>query len=220
VPDTRTDETAWPAGSWVRAVMVVNLLGATTGPDGRSGSISGPADRDVLLGVRRLADAIVIGAQTMRDEVYKPFRPSEQIQRERVADGLAPAARLVIVTASADLPWDAAAFHESLLPPIIVVCESTPAQRCAAIPATCEVMVAPGDHVEARWLIDALHERGLQRISCEGGAALLREVADAGCVDEWMVSLSGIVGADRYVPSSVRTAEEFVFTRFTRPNVK
>jgi|DEB0MinimDraft_3_1074331.scaffolds.fasta_scaffold00054_15 riboflavin biosynthesis pyrimidine reductase len=206
----------WPERPWVRAVMVVNLTGAITGPDGRSGTISGPADREVLLGVRRFSDAIVIGAQTMRDEVYAPLRMSAERQEARRSRGLAPAPRLVIVTAGLDLPWDAPAFHESALAPLIVTASSATPERRAAVPPTCELLVAPGDRVEVPWLIDSLHDRGLIRIACEGGAALLGEFAGARSIDEWVVTLSGVVGEDRFVPRSVRSEDEFVFTRFTR----
>src|SRR3954467_87 len=89
----------WPEGRrWVRAMMVTTLDGAAAGPDGLSGSISGEADKAVFDAVRREADAVIIGAGTMRAERYGPFRNR---------------ARLAIVTRSLDLPWDEAVFHES-----------------------------------------------------------------------------------------------------------
>ena len=66
------DEYPWPSGPWVRALFVMTLDAAAAGADGRSGSISGPADLEVLLAVRRWSDAVVVGAATMRLERYKP----------------------------------------------------------------------------------------------------------------------------------------------------
>jgi riboflavin biosynthesis pyrimidine reductase len=50
--------------------------------------------------------------------------------------------------------------------------------------------------------VDALAERGHQRISCEGGPHLLAQLADAGLLDELCLTLSPLLagpGADRIV---------------------
>ena len=210
------DSYPWPDSTWVRALMVLNLDGDVAGPDGSSRSISGPADRQVLAACRRFADAVVIGAQTMRAEVYSPMRMSGERQEARRADGLAPAPRLVIVTASLDLPWSADAFHTSTLSPLILASAAAPADRQASVPATCELVVAPGPILDPTWIISALTERGLHRILLEGGPHVLRQMAAAGCVDEWALTVSGIVGEQHFRPVLARPQEEFVFTRFVR----
>lgn len=206
----------WPDSTYVRALMVVNLEGDVCGPDGSSRSISGPADRQVLVACRRFADAVVIGAQTMRAEVYRPMISTPERREARLDQGLAPAPRLVVVTASLDLPWEADAFHSSALPPLILASATAPADRVAAVPATCELAVAPEAEVDPTWIVQTLAERGMRRILLEGGPHLLQQMAAAGCVDEWALSISGIVGEHRYSPVAVRARDEFVFTRFTR----
>lgn len=217
-PDDATlvDSYPWPDSTWVRALMVLNLDGDVAGPDGSSRSISGPADRQVLAACRRFADAVVIGAQTMRAEVYSPMRMSAERQEARHAEGLAPAPRLVVVTTSLDLPWSADAFHTSTLPPLILASAAAPSDRRTAVPATCELVVAPVPILDPTWIISALIERGLHRILLEGGPHLLRQMALAGCVDEWALTMSGVVGDQRFRPVMTRPQDEFVFTRFVR----
>jgi riboflavin biosynthesis pyrimidine reductase len=206
----------WPTGRWVRALVAITLEGKHAGPDGRSGSISGPADRAVLGAVRCFSDAVVVGASTMRIERYNPMRPVEAVQAERLAQGLAPASRLVIVSASLDLPWQDPVYAESTLPPLIVTVESAPTAARDAVPSTCELLVAPGVSVDPHWLLAELAARGLDRIVCEGGPRLLDDFARAGVIDEWALSLSGHVAHGDYVPVLARAEEEFVFTRFVR----
>ena len=213
---TVIDSYPWPTATWVRALMVLNLDGDVAGPDGSSRSISGPADRQVLSACRRFADAVVIGAQTMRAEVYSPMRMSAERQEARRAEGLAPAPRLVIVTASLDLPWSADAFHISDLPPLILAAASAPADRQASVPATCELVLAPGSVLEPAWIIQTLVGSGLRRILLEGGPHVLRQMAAAGCVDEWALTVSGIVDEQHFRPVLARPQDEFVFTRFVR----
>ena len=216
VSEAVDDDYPWPSGPWVRALFVMALDGAAAGPDGRSGSISGPADRRVLGAVRRWSDAVVVGAATMRAERYNPMRVSESVAAERLAAGQQAAPRLVIVSASLDLPWSDPAYAESMLPPLIVTVASAPADALARVPSTCEVLVAPGERVDPMWLRGQLVDRGMERIVCEGGRALLADFARAGTVDEWALTVSGLMPAGSFAPVMARCEDEFVFTRFVR----
>ena len=216
VSEAVDDDYPWPSGPWVRALFVMALDGAAAGPDGRSGSISGPADRRVLGAVRRWSDAVVVGAATMRAECYNPMRVSESVAAERLAAGQQAAPRLVIVSASLDLPWSDPAYAESMLPPLIVTVASAPADALAHVPSTCEVLVAPGERVNPVWLREQLIDRGMERIVCEGGRALLADFARSGAVDEWALTVSGLMPAGAFAPVLARCEDEFVFTRFVR----
>ena len=216
VSEAVDDDYPWPSGPWVRALFVMALDGAAAGPDGRSGSISGPADRRVLGAVRRWSDAVVVGAATMRAERYNPMRVSEAVAAKRVAAGQQVAPRLVIVSASLDLPWSDPAYADSMVTPLIVTVASAPAESLARVPSTCEVLAAPGERVDPMWLRGQLVDRGMERIVCEGGRALLADFARAGAVDEWALTVSGLMPAGTFAPVLARCEDEFVFTRFVR----
>lgn len=189
--------------------------GSISGPDGRSGSISGPADREVLAAIRALSDAVLIGAGTFRAERYRPMRANPRYEHERSRDGLAAAPRLVIVSGTLDLPWQEDAFHDSEFTPLVATHSGHPPELLAGARQNCELLVAPGDRVEPAWLVGELHRLGLRRIACEGGTVLLRVLAAAGLVDEWDVTVSPRLGEGRYSLASLHTEDGFVFTRFT-----
>lgn len=210
------DRYPWPEQvPWLRAVMVMSPDGSITGPDGRSGSISGPADREVLAAIRAFSDAVLIGAGTFRAERYRPMRAIPRFSHQRSRDGLAPAPRLVIVSGSLDLPWEEDAFRDSDFTPLVATRSGHPPDLLAQAGANCDVLVAPGEEVEPTWLVGELHRLGLKRIACEGGTALLRVLAAAGLVDEWDVTLSPRLGQERFSLASLHTEDGFVFTRFT-----
>src|SRR5215210_2587050 len=52
---------------YLRSNFVMSLDGSIQGPDGRAGSINTPSDHHVFGLQRALADAIVVGAGTVRD---------------------------------------------------------------------------------------------------------------------------------------------------------
>lgn len=61
---------------WIGLCMVMSIDGSTV-VNGNSRALSGPADQELLVGLRRLADVIVVGASTIRKEAYGlPAKPS------------------------------------------------------------------------------------------------------------------------------------------------
>ena len=222
----------WPPGRrWVRAMMVTTLDGAAAGPDGLSGSISGDADQAVFAAVRRQADAVLIGAGTLRTERYKPMRAKEEDAEARREQGLATAPRLVIVSGSLELPWSEPVFSESALPPLILTGTNADPAALAQVPATCEVVTLAGDlagdTVGAAAILDAMEERGLRRIVCEGGPTLLHDLVAAGLLDEADITVSPVFTGTNLSPhtpglrdvaefelAQVLTADGFLMARY------
>lgn len=67
------------ARPWVGMCMVSSIDGSTV-VDGNSLALSGPADREVLLALRRHADTVMVGAGTVRDEGYgKPSKAGQRV---------------------------------------------------------------------------------------------------------------------------------------------
>src|SRR5687768_11068717 len=88
---------------WVRSNFVMSLDGSVQGPDGRSGSINTESDHHIFALQRALADAILVGANTVRTEGYRAVDLEPWQLRVREQEGLAPYPILVIISASADL---------------------------------------------------------------------------------------------------------------------
>ena len=222
----------WPSGRrWVRAMMVTTLDGSAAGPDGLSGSISGAADQAVFAAVRRYADAVLIGAGTLRAERYKPMRAKEDDAEARRAQGQAPAPRLVIVSGSLELPWGEPVFTESATPPLIITGTNPDPAGRARVPETCEVVTLPGDTVSAAAILEAMEERGLRRIVCEGGPTLLHDLVSAGLLDEADITVAPVFTGTTPSPhtpglrevatfelAQVLTADGFLMARYLSPS--
>jgi riboflavin biosynthesis pyrimidine reductase len=208
-----TQAYAWPAEApWVRAMMVMSLDGVITGPDGRSGSISSKTDRDIMRIVREESDAVLIGASTMRAERYSPM-----LGRSRIA----------IVSKTLDLPWDEPAFRESTHTPIVITDGSAPADRMQLAADHADLLVLGDLDRDPGMMITALHERGLSRIICEGGARLLGSLVEVDAVQEFDIAVSPIfMGAGQVLleahlekPKHLRLMhviedDGFIFTRY------
>lgn len=223
----------WPDGAWLRAMMVTSLDGAAAGSDGLSGSISSEADRRIFAEARRLCDAVLVGAGTIRAERYRPMRAKPEYAGARAADGLQAAPVVAIVTGSADLPWDEPLFAESTLPVLVIAPSSAAADRLEQARAHADLVVLPGDRLDPVAVVAELHRRGLRRIVCEGGPRLLRDVAQAGLIDEADIAVAPMLvgggqvgtGAPFAVPvrfdlAHVIVDEGFAFHRYIRSSVR
>ena len=193
-----------PPVRWLRANMVASLDGAAS-VGGRSGGLSNEADQQVFAMLRAHADVILVGAGTARAEGYGPVRPeSEGLRWAWLRDGRPPSAPIAVITRALDLDLGGALLADA--PPhartIVITTESAVPGRRAAAARTADVIVAGEASVDLKAAVDALAERGHQRISCEGGPHLLGQLADAGLLDELCLTISPLLagpGADRIV---------------------
>jgi riboflavin biosynthesis pyrimidine reductase len=199
----RGPDTAGQTSHWLRANMVASLDGAAT-VRGRTGGLSGEADRQVFAMLRALADVIVVGAGTARIEGYGPVRPGQEGARWawlRAGRALAP---IAVITRRIDLDpaGPLLAAPPGLARPIVITTEAAPPDRRAAVAGRAELIVAGRESVDIRAAVDALAGRGYRHILTEGGPYLLSQIIEAGLLDELCLTLSPLLagpGASRIV---------------------
>ena len=157
---------AYPAGldrAWVRANMIESADGAAA-VDGLSGGLSGPGDRAVFGVLRALADVILVGAGTVRDEKYQPARVRTALAELRAGRAATP--RIAVLTGRLDLDLDSALFTRVAADAqtIVITSAAAPAGRRAAAAAHAEVIVAGDRQVDLAAAVAALAARGHRRI--------------------------------------------------------
>ena len=173
-----------PGGRWwLRANMVSSLDGAVTGPDGRSGSLSTPVDRQVFHHLRGLADAVLVGAGTARDERYGPVKASADVVTAREGRGQPPRATLVVVSRSLALD-PASSLFSGPERVIVVTSRSASWQAVEQVGQVADVVRTGEEHVSLTEALGHLADRGLRRVLCEGGPSLLGDLVVERLVDE------------------------------------
>jgi riboflavin biosynthesis pyrimidine reductase len=210
VPDEAALAEAYrlPPGRALRANFVASLDGSIT-VDGRSAGLGSPGDQRVFDLLRALSDVVLVGHGTASAEGYGPIRPDSRVGRLRDRLGRPPTAPIAVVSRRASLaPGDRLA----VAPTILVTCAAAdPDRRAALADAGVTVLVCGGDDVDLAAALDALADRGLEQVTCEGGPQLLRSALSAGLVDELDLSVAPmLVGAsqrllDAVLPTAVRT---------------
>jgi riboflavin biosynthesis pyrimidine reductase len=182
---------------WVRANFVSTLDGAAQGSDSKSGTLSSEADRALFALLRSLCDVVLVGANTTRVEGYQPIRASEVDGATRSRLGLAPVPAVAVVTRSLDVDSSLLAGGDG--PTLVVTTEDAAAAHADRLPDGAEVIAAGRSSVDFAAAIDQLGARGLQRVLCEGGPGLMRDIVASGRLDELCLTLRPlIVAGDRY----------------------
>jgi riboflavin-specific deaminase-like protein len=155
--------------------------------DGRAGPIGSKADGELLHRLRMQADAVMIGAGTMRVERYGRMvrDPAYREWRERI--GLPHDPLAVIISGRLDLPWDAPLFTEG--GGRVLIFTSSEAE-----PPETETPVRVVRQEDGVNLIDAVRylrqERGIRALLCEGGPHIHAQLWAAGLIDELFLTIA------------------------------
>ncbi len=155
-----------PDQPWLRVNMVATIDGAATGDDGTSRSINTGADKIVFDLLREQADAIVVGAGTVRIEGY--------------AVGRKP---LVVVSRSGSVPPTQREAEPGMV--VMATVASAPyLDEARGLLGDDNVLVLGSHRADLGRLKDELVLRGFRHQLSEGGPHLLRDLLDQGVVDE------------------------------------
>jgi riboflavin biosynthesis pyrimidine reductase len=196
-PYAAVDRTPARGRCWVAGHMVAGLDGCAA-VSGRVGALSTAPDKALFTDMRTLADVVLVGARTVREEGYGPIRLSAERAASRVERGATPAPPLAVVSRSLELPWESRAFGdaEPESRTIVVTCADAPPDRLARAREVADVVVAGEASVEPERLFAELAGRGHRFVLCEGGPSWLGELVVAGHLDELCLTISPMMGGD------------------------
>jgi len=171
--------------NWVRANMIISQDGHFVGAGDSSRDLTGESDLKLLLLLRALSDAVLVGASTARQESYR--QPKQRAEYTFLNQ---PAPRLVIVSASLDFDVTSNLFHGGEHRTLVISAgESVPSDDLLEV---ADVVALKNDHGFAESLIDVLAKLNIFKITCEGGPTLLTQLMEAQMVNEYDLTVSPI----------------------------
>jgi riboflavin biosynthesis pyrimidine reductase len=149
--------------------MVASLDGSTVVAD-TSRALSSDVDRDVLLGLREIADLMLVGAGTVRTEGYgAPRKPGQ---------------RVGVVSRTGNLDFTSPLFTSGA--GFLIMPESAPEVPVDSIRAGANELDLAG----------ALAQLDAHFVQAEGGPALNGALAAADLIDELNLTISPIISGD------------------------
>src|SRR4051812_48951018 len=178
--------------------MVTSLDGRAT-VDGRSKFLGSDADTEMLVELRTVADAVLVGPATVRAESYGDLAATQARRARRRAAGLAERPLAVLVTRSGSIPWEAGLFAASGQPVVIYsAVELAPPTDVAA-----GVTVHQLDPTPTAVLAHLHAEHDVRVVLCEGGPRLLHSLLAYGVVDEIFLTVVPVLVGDDAQPRIV-----------------
>jgi riboflavin-specific deaminase-like protein len=184
-----------------RPFVYVNMIETVDGRvavDGRSAALGDESDLEMLLELRTMADAVLIGTGTLRAEGYDRLVRSEERRSRRRSAGLAEDPLAVLLSRRFNVPWEAGLFQAADQPVLIY---SGVDGEPPDVPAPVEV-VRLVDPSPAAAFAD-LRARGVRALMCEGGPTLHGGLHAAGLVDELFVTVAPLLTGDEEEPTMV-----------------
>ncbi|WP_186304503.1 dihydrofolate reductase family protein [Kocuria palustris] len=199
--DELRDEYArtWPDAADGSGAMMIASLDGSAVLGAVSGGLSSPADQKLMDVQRGVADVVVIGAGTLRDEGYGGLRVEADSTAWRRARGLPDHPVLAVVSRSLGLDPEAPFLAQAPVRPLILTGGRSCAQRRRRLQEVADVVVLD----DGRGGVDpvAAHElfasRGWRRVHSEGGPSVLAAWLAAGRVAELHLSLAPVLAGGR-----------------------
>jgi riboflavin biosynthesis pyrimidine reductase len=194
----------------VLANFVSSIDGVVGPPRGRlsagGGEISGGSETDrlVMALLRALADAVLVGAGTLRNGrrhvwTARHLFPAHaaDFAAWRSAMGLAPQPTTVVVSGSGAIDPAHAALNDPDVPAIVATTEAGAAALEGRLSPRVRILaLAGGPRLDPAGLVAALGETGLRLLLCEGGPGLFGELLAANLVDELFLTVAPqLIGA-------------------------
>ncbi|MBF9133640.1 pyrimidine reductase family protein [Plantactinospora sp. S1510] len=211
----------------LRMNFVASIDGAVE-LEGHSEGLSGKPDKQVFGLLRKVCDALVVGAGTLRHEGYRAVRLDERRRGWRREQGLTAYPTLVVVSLALNLDPESAVFADAPVRPVVLTSEHATAP--AGLTDVADLVRVGTERVDLAAGVAELHRRGHRQLLCEGGPHLFGSLTAADLVDEMCLTVAPLItgpGAGRITagPTTapqgmalrhVLAAEDSLLLRYTR----
>ena len=177
-----------PAGRPYLALNMVATADGKAAVEGRTRAISSDTDRQIFHHLRTQADAIMVGAGTIRSERYGPVVKTDELRAKREREGVAPDPLAVIVSGRLNIPVDVPLLQD---PDSHVVILTQSESELTGHRANVEYLRSEAGPFDMRPLMERLRKQhGVRSVLCEGGPTLNASLLPYGLVDELFLTVS------------------------------
>ena len=170
-----------------RPYVALNMVASLDGKaavEGHTKALSSELDRRYFHLLRAQAEAVMVGAGTLRAERYGAMTKSDELRDIRERQGLAPDPLAVVVSARLHLPADLPLLNEPTQPVLIATASEG---RLEGLGDQVRYLNVGDDLPLLMARLRADH--GIRSVLCEGGPTLNSHLISAGLVDELFLTL-------------------------------
>jgi riboflavin-specific deaminase-like protein len=156
-------------------------------------------DRRGMSELRARADAVMIGAGTLRAENPVLQVRYEDLKERRKAQGQPDQPRPIVVTRSGHLDPNARLLQDPGA--MILTTEEGKRALSSSVPSHVEVWAVGKSEVNLEEAVRLLHETGIEYLLVEGGPQVTHSFVAAGLMDEFFITMAPFLKAGEDVPT-------------------
>ncbi len=181
-----------PEGRPLVAINMVTSIDGRAQLGGTADGLGSRADRRLMRLYRAAFDAVGSGSGTFRAAGLW-MRVGDDLAERRAGEGRAPNPLGVVIAGGGSVPVDAPWFIGDE-PRVLFIGAGN---ALTQVPLGTELLRSPDERPEPHWVLERLHERGIQSLLLEGGPRLNASFLEAGLIDEvyWTVG-AHLLGTD------------------------
>jgi 2,5-diamino-6-(ribosylamino)-4(3H)-pyrimidinone 5'-phosphate reductase len=142
-------------------------------------------DKQRLLEIRALADAVLVGRGTLETDRMAMDLPDQRIRQWRIEQGKPECPLRVILSESGNISTALPVFKKGNAPILIYSTERMAPSQRRLLSEYATVHLSSSDQVDVLWVLGHLYNHyQVRSVVCEGGPTLVKTLAKADVIDE------------------------------------
>ena len=212
-----TNPSSYPgnAGSHLRPLVILHF--AVTA-DGKVSTnrytpthFTSARDKQRLLEIRALADAIIVGRNTLETDQMVMDVPDERVRQRRRQQGKSEYPLRVILSGSGNISTASRVFEKGNAPILIYSTERMASSQRTLLSELATVYLSGSGELDILWLLWHLYEHyQVRSLVCEGGPTLVKTLAQADAIDEIYLTIAAKIFGGSAAPGLTGLPGEFL----------
>jgi riboflavin-specific deaminase-like protein len=168
-------------------------------------------DKQRLLEIRALGDAILVGRNTLETDQMGIDLPDERARQWRRQHGKSEYPLRVIVSRSGNISTTLRVFQKGNAPILIYSTERMASSQRTLLSERATVHLSGSDELDIFWLLWHLYEHyRVRSLVCEGGPTLVKTLALADAIDEIYLTIAAKIFGGAAAPGLTGLPGEFL----------
>ena len=170
-----------------------------------------PEDKLHLFRQRAMADAVLVGHSTLKQDNVRLGLPQADLREARVKRGQTSYPIRVIVSNEGKIDNRLNIFQSEISPVIIFSTRQMPAKYQQALREKATLHLTRAQHVDLHGMLRTLRDKyKIRTIACEGGPTLFRALLERGLIDQLNLTIAPYLFGGTKAPTLTGLSREFL----------
>jgi len=196
---------------FVAATFAMTVDGKITTRDFSPVDFTSREDKLHLFRQRALADAVLIGHSTLKQDNVRLGLPQANLREARIERAQTPYPIRIIVSNEGKIDNRLNIFQSDISPVIIFSTRQMPAKYQQALREKATLHLTRAQHVDLAGMLRTLRDKyKIRTVACEGGPTLFRALLERGLIDQLNLTIAPYMFGGANAPTLTGLSKEFL----------